>query len=162
MLEKNPPELRTEFLAKFEIRADSIHDLGATQFGTRRFFIVKGGQFEGPQFSGVVVGGCDPLLQCQDGTEQIFVNLLLRTHDGVNVHMRYGGIKVCTPEVQERIQQRDTTLRIEDYYFRTSIYFEAGDPRYRWLNRMLAIGIWRPIRFADGNPGSFYWVYKVL
>ena len=34
------------------------------------------------------------------------------------------------------------TERVEhaDYYQRTSLLFETGDPRYTWLNKIIAVG----------------------
>ena len=63
----------------------------------------------------------------------------VRTDDGALVYVRNLGLRHGPAEVMERIQ-RGEAVDPAEYYFRSTPRFEAGDARYAWLNRILAVG----------------------
>ena len=48
-------EIRTKFLFRLALDVGAHHVVGATPFGSRRVAPIKGGTFEGPQLSGIVL-----------------------------------------------------------------------------------------------------------
>jgi hypothetical protein len=124
-------ELKSRFLCTFTGDLGSSRDVGETpRGGTRRFWPVVGGSFEGPRLRGEVLpDGGDWALYRADGTLEIDVRLTLRTHDGAYIYVRYGGVRHAAPEVHARAARGEPTTS-DDYYFRTTPTFETGDPRY--------------------------------
>ena len=78
------------------------------------------------------------------------VNSVWKTHDGALIHVRYSG-RVHIPAAilpQFRDPNQVGNLTTDQYYFRIQPTFETADPRYGWLNRLVAIGFGR--RTATG------------
>jgi hypothetical protein len=63
----------------------------------------------------------------------------VRTHDGALIYVRNAGIRRGPREVLARIAAGDP-VDPREYYFRSSPVFETGDPRYAWLNGIVAVG----------------------
>jgi hypothetical protein len=147
-------EVETEFLLEMTATLSSepvaVGDAGR---GTRSIAIVTGGSFEGPHLKGDVlpVGG-DFLVRRTDEVTQLDVRIALRTDDGADIYVTYGGVihtqglgPVGGPAEGER-------------YFRTTPRFETGEERYQWLNRVVAVGVNQP-----SDPGSVrYRIHAVL
>jgi Protein of unknown function (DUF3237) len=81
-----------------------------------------------------------------DGVFELDVRCTLKTHDGAYIYMRYVGI-VAAPSADRMAAivgyaSGTHAERVEhaDYYQRTSLLFETGDPRYTWLNKIIAVG----------------------
>jgi hypothetical protein len=111
--------------------------------GRRVFFGASGGSFHGPLLHGEVLpGGGDWAVFRTDGTMTLDVRLTLRTHDGALIAMTYGGRFVRPAEVRDELAdpERRALVSPDRYYFRTTPLFETGDPRYAWLNDVVAIG----------------------
>jgi len=101
--------------------------VGATPRGTRRTYPVTGGSFEGDRLRGrVLPGGGDWTLKRSDGVLELDLRITLETDDGALIHMTFEGI-------------RDDDAPGAPY-FRTVPRFETADPRYAFLNRLLAAG----------------------
>lgn len=114
--------------------------LGVTLAGERRIVPILGGVVEGPALSGrILPGGADWQLVSADGVATLEARYTVETDDGALVYVRNLGVRHGPPEVLERIQRGDAVDPAE-YYFRSTPRFESGDPRYAWLNRLLAIG----------------------
>jgi hypothetical protein len=77
-----------------------------------------------------------------DGTMALDVRLTMRTHDDALIAMTYGGRWTRPAEVRDELADPDRRALVspDRYYFRTTPLFETGDPRYRWLNDVVALG----------------------
>lgn len=144
----------------FTIRM-SLHpmqELGQTPMGRRRIVPVKEGTFEGDRLRGRVrtEAGGDWLLQRADGSYQMDVRLTLETDDGALVLMCYRGVRHASDEVSARIAKGEHVPPTE-YYLRTTPFFETSDPRYAWLNGVIAVGVGE--RLPDG---VVYEVFEIL
>ena len=149
--------VKSEFLMEIRLEAGPPVSGGATSQGERRFVVVTGGRFEGPRLNGEVVhGGSDAIWVEPNGRFKLDVRLILKTDDGAAIYMQYRGIRNGPPAVLRRLAAGEA-VDPSEYYFRTIVMFETGDPRYEWLNDLLAVGI--------GNrlpSGPIYRVFAVL
>jgi hypothetical protein len=129
----------------FDIRIDlgEAHHLGLTPAGERRVVPVVGGSFSGSRLRGVVLpGDADWVVMRPDGVLVLDVRITLRTDDGALIAMTYRGLRHGPDAVLARLRQGEPVDHSE-YYFRTVPVFETGAERYRWLNRIIAVGIGR-------------------
>jgi hypothetical protein len=133
-------------------------DLGPTPLGERRIVPLAGGRFEGPRLRGVVLpqAGGDWLLRRADGAFQQDVRVVLRTDDEAIISMSYRGVRHAPAEVSAQLA-RGEAVDPGQYYLRTAPFFETGDPRYGWLNLVVAVGIGE--RVPDG---VVYEVFEIL
>lgn len=93
------------------------------ELGKRITFPVTGGTFEGDRLRGAVLpGGGDWVIVRPDGVLELDLRVTLQTDDGALVHMTFEGVRAGE-------------------YFRTTPRFETSDPRYAYLNRLLALGV---------------------
>lgn len=136
------PELKSEFLCTLDAELGQPREVGETpRGGTRRFWPVIGGSFEGPRLRGEVLpDGGDWALYRADGTLELDVRLTLRADDGGFVYVRYGGVRHTAPEVHARAA-RGEPIAPEESYFRTTPVFETGNAHYGWLNTIIAVGV---------------------
>jgi len=151
-------ELRSRPLFHIRMTLHPMHELGHTPMGRRRIVPVKDGTFEGDRLRGVVRtdAGGDWLLQRADGSYQMDVRLTLETHDGALVLMCYRGVRHASDDVSARIAAGET-VPASDYYLRSTPFFETSDPRYTWLNHVIAVGV------GDRRPdGVSYDVFEIL
>src|SRR5881394_2010959 len=101
--------------------------LGAVPHGTRIIAPIAGGTFEGPRLRGKVLpGGGDWTLLRSDGIVELDLRVTLETDDGALIYMTFEGI-------------RDDGAPGAPY-FRTVPRFETAEPKYSFLNRLLAVG----------------------
>ena len=151
-------ELKSEFLFEMTVELGGMQELGQTPFGTRRIAVVAGGAFEGPRLRGKLVPGAvgDWLLARADGALQLDVRATLEAEDGALIYMTYRGIRHGPAEVLERLA-RGEAVDPSEYYFRIAPFFETGDERYAWLNRIVAVGV------GERRPeGPIYRIYEIL
>jgi hypothetical protein len=128
-------------------------EIGAAPFGVRRFIEVSGGTVEGKRVKGrALTGGGDWLLIGTDGFARLDVRAQFLTEDGASIYMYYPGLLELNQKVGEALASGGST-DYGDQYFRTTPRFEAGDPRYAWLNQSLFV--------AEGRIGSGMVEYKV-
>jgi hypothetical protein len=132
--------------------------LGDVPGGRRAVFPVDGGRFEGERLRGTVLGdGADWVTWRADGAMVIDVRLVLRTDDDALIGMHYIGLLYGrTPEARAAMQRRET-VSYEESYIRTTPRFETSDPRYEWLNRVIAVA--NGHRAADG---PMYQVFEIV
>jgi hypothetical protein len=119
---------------------------------------IEKGEFEGPELSGrVLPGGGDWPAVSNDGQHsmQIDARAVWETHDGAKLFVRYEGFLVL-PEAASRGPIDITAVQPSDYYFRTTPVFRTGDDRYRWLNKIVCVGVGR---FAPQGLG--YRIYRI-
>ena len=91
----------------------------------------------------VLEGGGDWLIRRPDGANELNVRATLQADDNELIYLWYRGI-IFTPESGET-------------YWRTTPVFETASEQYGWLNRIIAVGVGRPV------PGkAAYRVFQIL
>jgi hypothetical protein len=131
-------EIATTFLFDLVAELEPRVDLGAGPLGRRMFDRVSRGTFTGPRLRGEVLSGSgDPLLRRADGVAVIDARALLRTHDGAHILMTYTGRAVVPAEVLAQLS--DGHADPATYSIWAAPFFETGDPRYAWLNAVMAV-----------------------
>jgi hypothetical protein len=129
-----------ELIAHVRAEVEEPYLLGRTLAGERRVVPIAGGEIEGPRIRGEILpGGADWQVVCDDGTALLEARYTVRTDDGALVYVRNHGLRHGPEQVLSRIQ-RGEPVDPSEYYFRSTPRFEAGDERYAWLNRILAVG----------------------
>ncbi|APW39554.1 hypothetical protein RD110_21985 [Rhodoferax koreense] len=143
-LSKLPVALQTVstrplFVMRLDVRP--IIPIGITPGVNRRIGTVPGGEFFGDRLSGTVLdGGADWQAVRSDGSTSLDVRLVLRTDDEALITMNYRGLRHGPVDVIRRMEAGEA-VDAADYYFRIGPMFETADPRYDYLNRILAVGI---------------------
>ena len=132
---------RLEYLLTF--RADlkqAVADIGAVPGGTRRIFDVTGGHFYGPRLQGKILpSGGDWLLVGPDGVGRLDVRATFETQDNALIYVQYRGVVTFSEALVAALASGVETA-FGDSYFMTTPRFESGDPRYAWLNSIVAVG----------------------
>jgi hypothetical protein len=132
-------------------------EVGAGPLGTRTIFDVTGGSFEGSRLRGrILPSGGDWLLVGPDGVGRLDVRAAFETDDGALIYLRYRGVLELNEKIRNALEGGEST-EYGDTYFMTQPVFETGDPRYAWLNSVVAV--------AEGRllPGEVeYRVYRLL
>ena len=119
--------MRSRPLMTLRLNTAPVQDIGAAPRGSRVTFPITGGSFEGERLRGKVLpGGDDWTVKRPDGVVELDLRVTLQTDDGACIHMTFEGIRDdgATPAP----------------YFRTVPRFETAEPKYAFLNRLLAIG----------------------
>jgi hypothetical protein len=90
----------------------------------------------------VLSGSADPLLRRADGVSVINARAVLRTDDDALILMTYDGRVVLPADVLRDIADPSRWHEVDParYSIRIAPLFETGDPRYRWLNSIVAVG----------------------
>ena len=118
--------MKTRPLMSLRLNTAPTQNIGPGPHGTRVTFPITGGEFEGDRLRGTVLpGGDDWTVKRMDGVIDLDLRITLRTDDGALIHMTFEGI-------------RDDGAP-GGPYFRTTPRFETGDPRYAFLNRLVAV-----------------------
>jgi len=149
-------QLRWEplFALHLDVAYDRLQKIGATPLGWRGIYPVNGGSFEGPKLKGKVMpDGADWVIRRADGVMVIDVRLGLLTDDGAMISMAYTGLLAVAESAQARFR-RGESVAYEETYIRTTPRFETADPRYEWLNRLIAV--------ANGGPPGSSLTYQVF
>ena len=127
-------------LLRAEITLDAPLELGETPLGRRRVIPITGGRFLGERLSGTILpGGADWQVIRRDGVAHLDARYTLQTDDGALIYVRNEGYRHGPAEVIARVaagEAVDPAL----YYMRTTPWFETGDARYAWLNRVVCVG----------------------
>lgn len=149
----SPPRLEFLFEARVKLRLPRL-DVGPTPNGERVIYFVKGGTFDGPHLKGSVVpdGGADWICVRPDGSGVLDVRFCLKTHDGALIYVHWEGRSWSAAEDMEYaydLEKPDDPAGAWRYYFRTAPFFETSDPRYAWLNKIVAV---TKSRTGDGGP----------
>ena len=126
-------------LMSLHVLVGGAQKVGAVPHGTRVIAPITGGQFEGPRLRGKVLpGGGDWTLLRSDGVLELDLRITLETDDGALIHMTSFGYRHGPPEVLAALG-RGERVDPASYYFRTTPRFETGNPKYAFLNRILAV-----------------------
>jgi hypothetical protein len=147
----------SRLLMTLQVAVGGVQKIGAVPHGTRVTAPITGGHFEGPRLHGrVLPGGGDWTLLRADGVLELDLRLTLETDDGVLVHMTSFGLRHGPPEIIAALA-RGESVDPSSYYFRTTPRFEAGHPKYAFLNRLLAV--------SSGDrraEGPIYTIHEIL
>jgi hypothetical protein len=119
--------MRFRPLMTLRLSAAPTQNLGIGPRGTRVTFPIIGGAFDGERLRGTVLpGGDDWAVTRLDGLIELDLRITLQTDDGALIHMTFEGL-------------RDDGAPGAPY-FRTLPRFETAEPKYAFLNRLLAVG----------------------
>ncbi len=146
------------FALDLDIAWARVQAIGAVPTGWRGIYPVNGGRFEGPKLKGrVMPDGADWVVRRADGATEIDVRLGLLTDDGAAIAMAYTGLLCLIGEDAARRFRRGEPVAYDETYIRTTPRFETSDPRYDWLNRVIAVA-------NGGAPGTSptYQVFAIL
>ena len=112
-------------LMLLRLTTSAPEEVGSTPHGKLSIFPVIGGAFEGGRLRGkVLAGGGDWVTAKADGTFELDLRVTLETEDGALIHMALTGVR-----------------NDANQYLRTLPRFETAEPKYAFLNRLLAVGI---------------------
>lgn len=151
------PDLSSELLFEMTLQVAPATAVGATPSGKRFIAYVTGGTFEGPRLKGrVLPGGGDWVIQRPDHVFQLDVRITLETDDGAMIYSTYRGARHGSREVMRRIASGQS-VQADEYYFRTTPYFETGSEKYGWLGGIVSVGIGQ-----DRPGGVTYRVYQII
>jgi len=144
-------------LMMLQVKVAGAQKIGPVPHGTRLTAPITDGHFEGPRLRGKVLpGGGDWTLLRGDGVLELDLRLTLETDDGALIHMTSFGVRHGPPEVLAALT-RGERVDPSTYYFRTTPRFETANPKYAFLNRLLAV--------SSGDrraEGPIYTIYEVL
>jgi len=134
-------------VADIRLEADAPIALGKSPWRNRRVSHIAGGVVSGTRLHGAVTpGGGDwselGLEENGDALTLLDVRSLWRTHDGADIYVSYQGRLVIPHSLLGVFRNADAVEALDpsSYYFRIAPLFETADPRYAWLNRIVAIG----------------------
>jgi len=143
----NIPEPRLAKLCEFRVELAAPIELGDAPKGRRRIIPIVGGQVSGERLRGEILNlGADWQTVMAEGVAELDTRYAMRTHDGAIIDIRNFGIRHGPPDVLAALA-RGEEVDPASYYMRTFPRFETGDPRYAWLNKMIAVG--SGVRQAD-------------
>jgi hypothetical protein len=128
-----------EFALELRVKIGPTLELGTSADGIRRMVSILGGEFDGPQISGLVLsGGADWQRVDSDGLTFVDAHYAIETNDGVRIEVRNQGVRHGAPGVLERIAS-GATVAPDEYYFRSSPRFYPPAGKYEWLKRAVFI-----------------------
>ncbi len=147
MAQIQPVEPRLELIGRCRADLGEPLELGQTPWGRRRIIPILGGAFDGPRLRGAILaGGADWQVVHEDGMAAIDTRYTIQTRDDALISVATRGVRHGPPEVLRRLAEGQP-VDPGEYYFRVSIQYEAGDPAYQWLNRLVAVA--SAVRLAD-------------
>ena len=131
--------MKLQALFRAEITLATPQELGETPHGRRRIIPISGGRVSGERVSGrVLPGGADWQVARADGVAELDARYTIETADGALIYVANRGVRHGPAEVIRRLaagEPVDPAL----YYMRTTPWFETGDARYAWLNRIVCV-----------------------
>ncbi len=126
-------------LFKAEITLAPPQELGEAPHGRRRIIPITGGRISGERVAGrVLPGGADWQVVRADGVAELDARYTIETADGGLIYVSNRGVRHGPAEVLRKLaagEAVDPAL----YYMRTTPWFETGDARYAWLNRVVCV-----------------------
>lgn len=148
--------LETRPLYHFEVTFGPMQAIGMTPHGMRIFVPLVGGTFEGARMRGIITpGGADSVLVRSDGVVELDIRVTAMSDDGP-IYVTATGLQVASSEITMQLQQ-GRAVDPSKYYMRASYRFETASQKYAWLNRILAVAVYR--RTATGIEGD---VFEIL
>lgn len=151
--------MKLEPLMTYRAGIKPPQEVGAGPFGARMIFEVTDGRFEGERLRGrLLTCGGDWALVGADGFARLDVRATFETDDGARIYVQYYGRLELSEGVQGALAGSGGATEYGDQYFMTQPRFETGDPRYDWLNRVVAVAEGR----ALPDPAVEYRVYELV
>lgn len=139
--------LASEPLCVADFRVEGpIMPLGQSPFADRKVGYVTGGSFEGARLKGEILPGggnwsTNGPLDDGQGVGTFDARTLWRTEDGAMIYVTYTGRSLIFDAVIKEFRDPDAApVDPSRYYIRIAPVFETSDPRYAWLNGVLAVG----------------------
>lgn len=149
--------LRSLPLFTLQLSVSPFQNIGGPEGSALRIAGVPGGAFRGERMHGTVRSdGTDWQTLRGDGAVLLDARIVLKTHDEALIAMTYRGIRHGPADVMERLT-RGEHVDSASCYFRIAPVFTTSDPRYEWLNRIVAVGVGE--RLPDGPR---YEVHELL
>ncbi len=132
-------ELLLEPLLRMQLSLAAPLEVGDTPAGRRRIIGVTGGSFAGERLKGrILPGGADWQVIRADGVASLDARYTLETDDGALIYVENRGYRHGPPDVIRRLVSGEP-VDPTSYYMRTTPWFETGDARYAWLNRLVCV-----------------------
>lgn len=148
-------EVTFQPLLAIEMKVDHVYKFGGIDTG-HQAGMVGAGRFHGERLRGdVLPGGSDWQTVLADGTILLDAKLPLRTDDGAHIIMSYRGVRAASADVLARMTAGDD-VDPREYHFRVNPTFFTSDPRYDWLNRVVAFGLGQRL-----STGPVYNVFEL-
>ncbi|MEQ6899226.1 DUF3237 domain-containing protein [Microbacterium sp. KR10-403] len=124
----------------FDVRVtlEAPLEFGATSAGGRRIIPITGGEITGALEAEILPGGADWQRVRADGSLEIDGRYTARTREGELVYLSVRGLRTGPAEVLAALGHGED-VDPGNYYFRTSVTFEASTPRLAWLQDALFI-----------------------
>jgi hypothetical protein len=135
-------------LADLTVELGPPLELGDSPRGRRRIIPIIGGEMTGERLEGrVLEGGADWQTVFADGSAELDTRYMIETADGAVIDIRNFGYRHGPLDVLKALAQGEE-VDASRYYMRTTPRFETGDPRYAWLNRLIAVGTGERLKTA--------------
>lgn len=139
--------LKSEPLCCAAFEVGDILPLGPSPWTNRRVGYITGGRFEGERLKGDILPGGGNWPQSAVGPDGAAVGTfdarsVWKTDDGAIIYVAYTGRSHIPADVGEAF--RDPAQPYVDpsrYKLHIAPVFETPDPRYAWLNTVLAVGV---------------------
>ncbi|WP_293899469.1 DUF3237 domain-containing protein [Phenylobacterium sp.] len=141
------PALASAPLCVADFRVEGgIMPMGQSPWTARRIGYVTGGRFEGPRLTGEILPGggnwsTSGEIAPGEAAGTFDARVVWKTHDGALIYVTYTGRTVVSEAVSARFRDPAAPeVPHGEYYIRIAPVFETADPRYAWLNGVLAVG----------------------
>ena len=139
--------IELEHACDFVVELSPPSEIGACAGGTRRIIPIVGGTVGGPLIEGRILDiGADWQTVLSNGVAELDARYAIETTDGAVIEVSSRGVRDASPEVTARIAAGEN-VPTSEYYMRTAIRLECGDPRYAWVSRSLFLA-------SGGKVGS--------
>jgi hypothetical protein len=151
------PPLQTRALFTMSVVVGAMHATGGPDGAQLHVATVSGGTISGERLRGTILsGGIDWLTERGDGVTLLDARFVLRADDDALIAMAFTG-KRHGPDAVMAALARGEDIDPSAYYQRIAPSFATADPRYAWLNGILAIGT------GDRRPdGPIYQIHEIL
>lgn len=138
MLALAPPVLRP--FCTLEVEPGAVRVLGMGRLGQRRIITIAGGKVSGANLNGrILPGGADWLTVNHEGVALLDARYAIETEDGAIVEVVDQGFRHGPQEVMQALVSGQA-VSPDEYYMRSSVRLESGDPRYAYVNHMVFVG----------------------
>lgn len=136
-MEQEKPNLEYLFTYHLKInRFELVHPLAE---GSLAHAFAGGGEVDGPRLNATILPfSGDVLMFRSDGVALPSVRLLFQTNDGALVSATYEGVMDLGEGGYEKFLQQQLPPVVTS---RGAVRLRSGDPRYSWVNGVMALGI---------------------
>jgi Protein of unknown function (DUF3237) len=149
-------DIETRPLFTMQIKGET-QPLGQTHGVERQVIILTECIIGGDRIKGrVLPGGSDWLTVEPDGAVLLDCRMVIQTDDGQMIGVNYWGLRHGPPDAMAGLH-RGEAVDTSKFYHRVAILFDTSAEKYKWLNRILAIGKGRKL-----PVGAVYEVFEVL